>query len=89
SMTQSLRAFLKSQNVSVHAILTGPVDTEMTRGLEIPKASSESVAQNIFDGLANQKEDIFPDPMSASMEQSWKDGAAKAMERQNAMAVQA
>jgi hypothetical protein len=25
--------------VRVHALLTGPVDTEMPRGLEIPKAS--------------------------------------------------
>ena len=89
SMTQSLRAFLKSKGVSVHAVLTGPVDTEMSRGLAIPKASPETAAQNIFDGMENEEEDIFPDLMSASMEQSWSGGAAKAMERQNAMAVQA
>jgi NAD(P)-dependent dehydrogenase (short-subunit alcohol dehydrogenase family) len=89
SMTQSLRAFLKSQSVSVHAVLTGPVDTEMSRGLEIPKASPEYAAQNIFDGVENKQEDIFPDPMSASMEQGWNSSGAKAMERQNAMAVQA
>lgn len=88
SMTQSLRAFLKSQNISVHAVLTGPVDTEMSRGLEIPKASPDSVAQHIFDGVENQEEEIFPDPMSASMEDSWNNNSAKAMERQNAMMVQ-
>jgi NAD(P)-dependent dehydrogenase (short-subunit alcohol dehydrogenase family) len=87
SMTQSLRAFLKSQHVSVHAVLTGPVDTEMSRGLEIPKASPASVAQNIFAGLEKEEEEIFPDPMSDSMKQSWNTSGAKAMERQNAMAV--
>lgn len=73
----------------MHAVLTGPVDTEMSRGLEIPKASPEYAAKNILDGVENKQEDIFPDPMSASMEQSWSGSGAKAMERQNAMAVQA
>src|ERR1700744_833793 len=80
SMTQSLRAYLKRQNVSVHAVLTGPVDTDMSRGLEIPKASPESVAKNIFDGLENEEEEIFPDQMSAAMEESWNNSGAKAME---------
>jgi hypothetical protein len=72
----------------VHAVLTGPVDTDMSRGLEMPKASPESVAMNIFDGVASGKEEIFPDLLSAAMEQSWNNGGAKAMERQNAMMVQ-
>jgi len=89
SMTQSLRAFLKGQGVSVYAVLTGPVDTEMSRGLEVPKASPGSVAKNIFDGIANQEAEIFPDVMSATMKQSWNTSGAKAMESQNAMTVQA
>ena len=84
SLTQSLRALLAGRGVSVHAVLTGPVDTDMSRGLDIPKASPESVARAIFDGVENGVEDIFPDPMSASMAESWNNGAAKAMERQNA-----
>lgn len=87
SMTQSLRAFLKNRGVSVFAVLTGPVDTEMSRALEIPKASPESVAQHIFDGVEHGEEEIFPDPMSASMMQSWNGSSAKAMEIQNAAAV--
>src|SRR5271170_225472 len=43
SLTQSLRALVAGQNVRVHAVLTGPVDTDMTRGFEIPKASPQSV----------------------------------------------
>jgi short-subunit dehydrogenase len=64
--------------VRVHAVLTGPVDTEMSRGLDIPKASPESVARAIFDGVEKGEEEIFPDPMSESMAESWRSGAAKA-----------
>jgi hypothetical protein len=75
--------------VRVHAVLTGPVDTDMTRGFDIPKASPESVARAIFDGVNNGEEDIFPDPMSASMAGSWRNSAAKALERQNTALLQA
>ena len=84
SMTQSLRALLAGRGVTVHAVLTGPTDTEMTRGLDIPKASPETVAQAILDGVENGEEDIFPDPMSESVAESWRSGAVKAFERRNA-----
>ena len=58
-------------------------------GLEIPKASPESVARAIFDGVENGEEDIFPDPLSESMAESWRNGAAKAFERQLAASVAA
>jgi len=87
SLTQSLRALLAGQGVRVHAVLTGPTDTDMTRGLDIPKASPESVARAIFDAVDNGEEDIFPDPMSQSLADSWRSGAAKALERQNAALV--
>ena len=88
SLTQSLRALLAGQGVRVHAVLTGPVDTDMTRGFDIPKASAESVARAIFDGVENGEEDIFLDPTSASLADGWRDGVAKAFERQNAAFVQ-
>jgi NAD(P)-dependent dehydrogenase (short-subunit alcohol dehydrogenase family) len=82
SLTQSLRALLAGQGVKVHAVLPGPVDTDMTRGSTIPgKASPESVAVAIFDAIDNGEEDIFPDPASAPMADSWRTGAAKALER--------
>ena len=84
SMTQSLRAMLAGQGVAVHAVFIGPVDTDMSRGLEIPKASPESVAQRIFDGLVKKEEDIFPDPVSQSIAEGWRTGVAKAFERQYA-----
>jgi NAD(P)-dependent dehydrogenase (short-subunit alcohol dehydrogenase family) len=83
SLTQSLRALLAAQGVKVHAVLPGPVDTDMTRGFTIPgKASPESVALAIFNAIENGEEDIFPDPASAPMADSWRNSAAKALERQ-------
>lgn len=87
SLSQSLRALLAGRGVRVHAVLTGPVDTEMSRDLDIPKASPESVARGIFDGVEKGEEEIFPDPMSDSLAQSWSSGAAKALERQFAALV--
>jgi NAD(P)-dependent dehydrogenase (short-subunit alcohol dehydrogenase family) len=84
SLSQSLRALLAGQGVRVHAIMTGPTDTDMSRGLDVPKASPESVARAIFDGVEGGEEETFPDPMSAALTPSWNGGAVKAMERQNA-----
>ena len=84
NMTQSLRAILAGQGVTVHGVFLGHVDTDMTRGFEIPKASPESVAQGIFDGLERNEEDIFPDPASRSIAEGWRSGVAKAFERQYA-----
>lgn len=88
SLTQSLRALFAGRGVKVHAVFAGPVDTDMSRSLEIPKASPESVAQAIFQGLENGDEDIFPDAMSQSVAEGWRNGALKALERQFAAFVQ-
>jgi len=89
SLTQSLRALLAGRGVRVHAVLTGPTDTDMTRGYDIPKVSAQSVAQAIFDGVELEEEDIFPDPLSASVADSWRNGATKALERQLAASAAA
>jgi NAD(P)-dependent dehydrogenase (short-subunit alcohol dehydrogenase family) len=82
NMTQSLRALLAGEGLTVHGVILGPVDTDMNRGFEIPKAPPESAAKGIFDGLENGEEDIFPDPMSQSIAESWRSGVAKAFEKQ-------
>jgi NAD(P)-dependent dehydrogenase (short-subunit alcohol dehydrogenase family) len=87
NLTQSLRALLARDGVKVHGVLLGPVDTDMNRGLNIPKATTESAARGIFDGLEQDEEDIFPDPTSQSVADGWRNGAAKALERQFAAFV--
>lgn len=61
----------------------------VARGLDIAEASPQSVARAIFDGVDNGDEDIFPDPVSASLAESWHSGAVKAMQRQSAAFVPA
>lgn len=81
SMTQSMRLRAAEQGVTVHAVLTGPTDTDMNRGFEIPKAAPELVARGIFDGVQRGEEEIFPDPVSATVADGWNNGAMKALER--------
>jgi NAD(P)-dependent dehydrogenase (short-subunit alcohol dehydrogenase family) len=89
SLTQSLRVLLAGHGVRVHAVLAGPVDTDMLRGVDIPKASPESVARAVFDAVDNGEEDIFPDPASAFIADGWRDGATKTLERLLAQAAHA
>lgn len=87
NLTQSLRALLVGRGVTVHAVVLGPVDTDMNRGLDIPKATPESAAVNIFDGVQKDEEDIFPDPVSRSVAEAWRAGVSKALEREFAAMV--
>jgi NAD(P)-dependent dehydrogenase (short-subunit alcohol dehydrogenase family) len=89
SLSQTLRALLAGPGVNVHAVMAGPIDTDMVRDLDIPKTSPEAVARGIFDGVEKREEEIFPDPMSETMAESWRAGPAKALERQNAALVAA
>jgi NAD(P)-dependent dehydrogenase (short-subunit alcohol dehydrogenase family) len=88
NMTQSLRAYLKGRGVTVHGVFLGPIDTDMSKGFEVPKTSPAAAAQGIFDGLEKGEEDIFPDTGSQPMAEGWRAGAAKALEREFAALVQ-
>lgn len=81
SATQAMRAELKAKKITVHGIFPGPIDTDMTKGFEMEKASAQSTGENIVKGLVAGKEDIFPDPMSTQISELWaKD--PKGLERQ-------
>jgi NAD(P)-dependent dehydrogenase (short-subunit alcohol dehydrogenase family) len=88
NVTQSLRALLAGQGVTVHAVILGPVDTDMTCGFEIQKVSPQVAARGIFDGLERSEEEIFPDPASLSIADAWRASAPKALERQFAAFIQ-
>ena len=66
NLTQSLRALLAGRGVKVHAVLTGPTDTDMTRGFEIPKASPESVARPSSTEWRRATRRSFPIPPRSS-----------------------
>ena len=84
SLTQSQRSLLARHGIRVHLVLAGPIDTEMSRELAIPKAAPESVASAILDGVLRGAEEIFPDPMSAPLAAEWDAGLIKTLERANA-----
>jgi NAD(P)-dependent dehydrogenase (short-subunit alcohol dehydrogenase family) len=88
SLSQSLRALMAGRGVSVHIVLPGPIDTDMTRNLDIPKASPENTARGILDGVEKREEEIFPDPMSEAIAEGWRTSAVKALQRQFAAYVQ-
>jgi NAD(P)-dependent dehydrogenase (short-subunit alcohol dehydrogenase family) len=71
SLTQALRAELKPKNIAVHAVFPGPVDTDMSRGISLPKTQPSEVARAVVQGIAVGDEDILPDPMSRQVFERW------------------
>ena len=84
NLSESLRILLAARGVRVQAILTGPVDTDMNRGFDIPKAPVESAAGAIVDGIEKEDDYIFPDPLSQSIAGRWYDGPAPDLARRYA-----
>lgn len=82
SLSQSLRALLARDGVTVHVALPGPVDTDMGPRFDIPKASPDDVAAAVFEGVAKGEDEIFPDPLSAPLAADWPDSTPKRLEAQ-------
>lgn len=71
SLTQALRPVLAEKGIVVHGVYPGGIDTDMLAGIDAPKTSPAAVAAGILDGIAADQEDIFPDPSSQAMSQTW------------------
>jgi len=67
SLMQAARGELRAQGIRVHNAFPGLIDTDMGRGLDMPKTPPEAVARAILDGVVADQEDIAPDPMSANV----------------------
>lgn len=81
SMTQSLRASLSGKGIEVHGVFPGAVDTDMLAGVEMAKTSPADVARAVVRGIAEGREDIFPDEMSTQLYAAWRQDH-KAVEKQ-------
>lgn len=81
SLTQSLRADFAKRQVKVFSVFPGAVDTDMLKGVEMPKAAPADVAEAVLSGVEADEEDIFPDPMSRQLYAHWTSDH-KAIERQ-------
>lgn len=80
SATQSARVDLAARGIAVIGVFPGPIDTDMAKDIDMPKATPQSAAQEVVEGLLAGQEDIFPDPMSQQVGSLWlKD--PKALER--------
>lgn len=81
SATQALRGELAKKKIGVHAVLPGPIDTDMVKGMDMPKTSPEAVAKAILEGVEAGLEEILPDPAAQQMFDVWRRDP-KALERQ-------
>ena len=71
SLTQNLRASLKTDGISVLGVYPGPIDTDMAKDLPWDKATPEHAARIIVAGIAAGETYIFPDPMSEKIGHLW------------------
>ncbi|MEY9891639.1 NAD(P)-dependent dehydrogenase (short-subunit alcohol dehydrogenase family) [Catenulispora sp. MAP5-51] len=89
SFTQVLRALLAPKGVKVHAVLAGPLDTDMSQDLDIPKTAPDAVAAEILAAVVAGTEDVFPDPFAAALAAGWADAPVTLMQRAAAEMVAA
>ncbi|MGY2221409.1 SDR family oxidoreductase [Pseudomonas gingeri] len=61
SVTNALRLELSAQNTQVVAVHVGFVDTDLTKGFDVPKTDPQVVAQVVFDGLNNGSLEVLVD----------------------------
>ena len=71
SLTQSMRADFAKRRVKVFSVFPGAVDTDMLRGVDMPKTPPRDVADAVVNGIEADTEDIFPDPMSQQLYVQW------------------
>jgi NAD(P)-dependent dehydrogenase (short-subunit alcohol dehydrogenase family) len=60
-LTNSLRHELRAQGTQVVSFHAGFIDTDMTRGLDIPKARPDDVVRQAFDAIEAGQEEVTTD----------------------------
>lgn len=71
SLTLGLRGELCKRGISVHGAYPGPIDTDMTRRIDRPKARANEVASAILAGVEAGENYIFPESMSRQVYEGW------------------
>jgi|ERR1700752_230961 len=57
SLGQALRAYLAEENVRVITVMPTTIDTDMSRGADVPKMTTEFVAAEILKAIREEKHD--------------------------------
>lgn len=61
SLTNALRVGLREQGTLVVAVHAGYVDTDATRGLDVPKVTAAEVAEKTMDGIIRDDPEVLAD----------------------------
>lgn len=71
SLTLGLRGELAPKGIHVLGVYPGPVDTDMAANIPMDKATPESVAQRIVDGINAKADSVYPDPFAEQLGKAW------------------
>lgn len=63
-LTNALRNELRPQKTQVVGLHVGFIDTDLTRGFDVPKTAPELVAARAFDALENGADEVFADEIA-------------------------
>ncbi|RZJ08814.1 MAG: SDR family oxidoreductase [Acidovorax sp.] len=69
SLTNALRHELAGQKTQVLGLHMGYVDTDLTRGLDVPKTSAEDIVQRALDGLEAGADEVLADEITQQVKQ--------------------
>ncbi|MFY2069235.1 SDR family oxidoreductase [Achromobacter xylosoxidans] len=69
ALTNGLRHELREQGTQVLGLHMGFVDTDLTRGLDAPKSTPESVVRQAFDALEAGAEEVLADDATRQVKQ--------------------
>jgi len=69
ALTNALRHELAAQKTQVMGLHMAYVDTDLTRGFEVPKTSPEEIVQRALDGLAAGAEEVLADALTKQVQQ--------------------
>ncbi len=70
ALTNGLRHELRAQGTQVTALHMGFVDTDLTRGIEMPKSTPEAIVREALNGLEAGMEEVLADPATQQVRQS-------------------
>ncbi|HKW84210.1 MAG TPA: SDR family oxidoreductase [Burkholderiaceae bacterium] len=69
AVTNGLRQELREQKTQVVGMHVGFVDTDLTRGLDVPKSSPEVIVARTFDALEAGAEEVLADEQTRAVKQ--------------------
>lgn len=70
SYTNNIRAALKQRNIQVLGLHVGVIDTDLTRGFDVPKSEPVDVVRQTYDALEAGESEILADASTRSLKQT-------------------